>query len=654
MTGGNLAPKLVLNLLGGFALSRADGAPAALKTRKAELLLAFLALPAEQAHSRDKLAALLWAERGEAQARGSLRTALAELRALLNDELVADRDMVRLASSAVDCDVDLLAQAAQSSEFFETHLLGELLEGCPVPSEEFGEWLTFERNRCRGYAVAALNTAIEAQDQRGNPTRAIELARRLVAFDPLREQSHRLLIRLLAAAGERSLAMAQYQSLKEILKRELNVEPSRESSDLVRSLTTGETVAANPEPEPTGHVPSRFSIAVLPFVNMSGDPAQQSLAEGLAEDLITEFSKARDFAVIARQSAFQYSGRAESAAAAASDLAARYAVTGSLRMADGRFRVSVQLTDAALNRCIWAERFDRPAGDIFRLEDEIVEGIAGQIDATVRKDERERLIHRQVLSLDAWELFHRGLWHIYRFQPEDIRIAEDLFQRSAKLAPEFGLPRAGLAYAAFVKCMFFLTNDQAGEMQKGLTHAAEAVEVNSEDAFSRTVYGRILIFTGALDAAVHHLRQAITTNPSFAQAHYGMAQALAYAARPEEALEEIGIALKLSPRDPLISQFSTLRSFCFFSLGCYAEAEEAARRACQLSSRETISRLAHAVALVELNRLDEAREAAAEARRIQPNLTPEGFARVVAFTPKNVRERITVDLAKVGMDVAET
>jgi TolB-like protein len=649
MTGGNLAPHLVLNLLGGFALSRADGTPAALKTRKAELLLAYLALPAEQAHSRDKLAALLWADRGEAQARGSLRTALAELRALLGDGLVADRDTVRLASDVVDCDADLLAGAAHSSEFFETHLLGELLEGCPVPSEEFGEWLTFERNRCRGHAVAALHKAIDAHEQHGNPAGTIELARRLVAFDPLREQSHRLLIRLLAEAGERSLAMAQYQSLKEVLKRELNVEPSRETSDLIRSLIAGEAEPARPEPESTGNMPSRFSIAVLPFVNMSGDPAQQSLAEGLAEDLITEFSKARDFAVIARQSAFQYSGRAESAAAAASDLAARYAVTGSLRMADGRFRVSVQLTDAMLNRCIWAERFDRAAGEIFHLEDEIIAAIAGQVDATVRKDERERLVHRQVLSLDAWELFHRGLWHIYRFQPEDIRTAEDLFQRSAKLEPGFGLPRAGLAYAAFVKCMFFFTNDPAVEMQNGLAHAAAAIEINGEDAFSRTVYGRILIFAGVLDAAMHHLRQAISTNPSFAQAHYGMAQALAYAAKPEEALEEIGIALKLSPRDPLISQFSTLRSFCFFSLGRYAEAEEAARRACQLSSRETISRLAHAVALVELGRLDEARGAVAEARRMQPNLTPDGFSRIIANTPRDVRERVWAALKQAGI-----
>jgi TolB-like protein len=636
-------------LLGVFALKRADGTALALPTRKAQLLLAYLALPAGQAHPRETLASLFWADRGDEQARGSLRNALAAIRAALGAaSLTIDRDTVALAKGALATDVDLLAAARSYTVppegAVEAALRGELLAGRNPPSETFAEWLSFERNRCRGLAMTVMQQAIAAKAGERQWAEAIALAERLVALDPLRERSHRLLIGLLADSGERSLALARLQSCKDVLKRELGVEPSPETLALAARFSD-ET--RRPEAPPRDPPTTRFSVAVLPFI--AADPAQKSLAEGFSEDLITELSRAKDFAVIARNSAYLFSGRPETAAAAAAELAARYALTGSLRRAGERLRVTAQLTDAAQNRCIWAERYDRDMTDLFAVEDEVVASIMGQVDATMRQDERERVAHRAPTSLDAWELFHRGLWHVYRFERAELETAETLFRRAAELAPALALPRAGLGYAAFVKCSWFFVTDPGPVVAEGIGHATAAVEYDPEGAFGRVVLGRLLILSGDLAGAMHHLERAIATNPSFAQAHFGLAHALAFAGRPDEALLEIERALRLSPKDPLASMFMTLSSFCHMSLGNFVAAESAARTATQLNSREIMSRLALAVSLVQLGRLAEAKIAAAEAQRIEPNLTLENFSRLLRHTPKPVHDLIRSSLDAAGL-----
>ncbi|WP_332683468.1 BTAD domain-containing putative transcriptional regulator [Bosea sp. (in: a-proteobacteria)] len=656
------AARFRLSLFGGFDLRHEGGGAALLPTRKAQLLLAYLALPAGLAHSREKLAGLFWGERQEEQARGSLRNGLAAIRALLGaGALGGERDTVELVPGLIGLDVDRLAAAAAGREDVTDEFLGlvlrtELLEGGVLPSESFAEWLAFERMRCRGLATAATQKAIAAHRQAGRFGPAIELGQRLVALDPLREQSHRLLIECYAASGERSRAMTQFQNCQDVLSRELGVQPSVETTTLLRRIadapdlpavpvTASEPLAAQSAPAPTS-----FSIAVLPFVNLGGDPDQNFMAEGFSEDLITELSRRRDFSVIARQSSYLFSGRPETASVAAAELSARYALAGSLRRAGERLRVTAQLIDSAGNRCIWAERYDRAMADIFAMQDEIVAGIVDRVDAEVRQDERERAARRLPRELDAWELFHRGLWHVYRFTRDDVAAGEELFRRAVERAPDFALPHAGLGYAAFVRAVWYFAPDPRPVLAEGIGHAETAVVLDGENAFGHFALGRLLTLAGEIGRALHHLRLAIAFNPSFAQAHFGLAQALVYAAQPAQALASIETALKLSPKDPLSSMFLTLRSFCHYSLGDYAAAEVAGRTATQLQMRETWSRLALAAALVELGRVEEARRAVAEARRIEPALSLESFGRLVRPVSPALRERVWAALRAAGIE----
>lgn len=659
-----------LGIIGGFDLAVRSGEPIGLPTRKAQLLLAYLALPAGSPHPREKLAALFWGDRGEEQARGSLRNALSALRAALGPEAIAvDRDAIELRPGFVDLDVDRLTARGDGGppvDLIDLALRTELLAGAQSRSEEFAEWLAFERDRCRGLAQAAARAAIATLAAAGSLAAAIDLARRLVAVDPLREQSHRLLMELLLSAGERTDAMAQFRRCRQLLKDDLGVEPSAETRAVAARIARADAaeVLMETPPEPWfGPEPSaasvseqaarpseRFFVAVLPFVDKSGTSEPSFIAEGFSEDLITEMSRRSDFSVIAPQSSAIFSGRADSAAAAANELSARYALAGSLRRAGDALRVTVQLIDAVGNRCIWAERYDRTIADIFAVQDEIVSSIVGSVDAEVRKEERERAARKLPNQLDAWELFHRGLWHVYRFAPEDVSIAETLFEDARRRAPDFSLPHAGLAYACFVKAVWFFVPDPRPVVAEGLAHAQTALRLDDQNAFGHVVFGRLLTIAGEVGRGMHHLRLALGLNPSFAQAHFGLAQALVYAGRPKEALDSIAIAMRLSPKDPLTSMFLTLRSFCHFSLGEDAEAERAARSGARFQSRELWSRLALAVALVGLGRIDEARAVIAEARLIQPVLPLESFARLVASAPPAVRQRVWTNLRLAGIE----
>lgn len=655
-----------LDLFGGFDLRRRDGTAVALPTRKAQLLLAYLALPAGLLHPREKLATLFWGDRGDEQARGSLRNALAAIRAALGvGALKTERDALGLNPGVIELDADRLAAAAAgeivlTGEALDAILRASLLDGLAAPSDEFGEWLAFERTRCRGLAQTIAQAAISAHERTGCWGEALALAQRLLALDPLREQSHRLLMRLFAAAGERSQAMARFQACKDILQRELGVEPSAETAALARQIALdGAEPQAAPAPTPdepviaTRPVPTSFSMAVLPFANLSGDPEQAFMAEGFAEDIITELSRRRDFSVIARQSSHLFSGRPETAAVAAAELSVRYALTGSLRQAGERLRVTVQLIDAIGNRCIWAQRYDRDRADIFAVQDEIVASLIGSVDAEIRQDERERAARKLPRELDAWELFHRGLWHVYRFTREEVGEGEALFREAIARSPDFALPHAGLGYAAYVRAIWYFVPDPAVTVAEGLAHAAAAVRLDGGNAFAQVVLGRLLTLAGQIERALHHLRAATQMNPSFAQAHFGLAQALVYAGQPEEALSEIELALRLSPKDPLVSMFLTLRSFCHFSLEDYAAAEAAARVAAQMQSGETWSRLALAAALVELGRIDDARQAVADARRAEPGLSSGSFGRLIAHAPAAARDRIIANLRRSGFGGAE-
>jgi len=200
------------------------------------------------------------------------------------------------------------------------------------------------------------------------------------------------------------------------------------------------------EPLPLSDKPS---IAVLPFVNMSGDPEQEYFADGISEDIITALSRIRWFLVIARNSSFSYKNTSPDVRDVARDLDVRYVLEGSVRKAGGRVRVTAELIDASVGSHIWAERYDRDLADIFAVQDEITQTVVGAIEPELSCAEQERARQKPPDNLDAWDFYQRGQWHFNRITPEDLARAKVMFQRAMDLDPGFGAAYAGLATACF-------------------------------------------------------------------------------------------------------------------------------------------------------------------------------------------------------------
>lgn len=366
--------------------------------------------------------------------------------------------------------------------------------------------------------------------------------------------------------------------------------------------------------------PTKPSIAVLPFVNMSGDSEQEYFADGLTADLITALSRIRWFFVIARNSCFAYKGRSPDIRDVARDLGVAYVLEGSVRKAGGRVRITAQLIDGGSGNHVWAQRYDRQLEDIFAVQDEITATLVGAIEPELGRAERERARAKRPDDLRAWDLYQRGLWHTYKRTREDLAQAQLMFREAIKIDP--GLARA---YAAAEEAFFFQFVGgyvEAGDAAKAdaLQFAEKSVQLDGDDAFNRYALGRALTLVRRHDAAVLELRKAIELDPSFAQAHYALCMALATAGHPREALPHIELAMRLSPQDPYFGQFLVRKAEACLFLGRLEEAVDAAERSLREPNVQWSRWAVLAAAQAHLGRLEEARRSIESLQALRPEI----------------------------------
>ena len=301
-----------LTLLGGFSLVTGDGRQLSLPTRKDRLLLAYLALSAGKPQTRERLAGLLWGDRADAQARDSLKQALAGIRQVFRqtglDPLRADRESVTFEPAGVEIDAIEFARLATEASAPERAVAlyrGCLLDGIDGATTEFEECLRAERERLSDLAVRVLEQLALCATLSGATDDAIRLGRHLLACDPLREPVYRALMRLSVLKGDRAEALKIYAACRDALKRDLGVAPDIKTEKLYRDILTDRLSPSSVASE-SDRTPERPSIAVLPFTNLSGDPEQTYFSDGVTEDIITELSRFRSLFVIARNSSFAF------------------------------------------------------------------------------------------------------------------------------------------------------------------------------------------------------------------------------------------------------------------------------------------------------------------------------------------------------------
>ncbi|MEE8187832.1 MAG: adenylate/guanylate cyclase domain-containing protein [Kiloniellales bacterium] len=398
-------------------------------------------------------------------------------------------------------------------------------------------------------------------------------------------------------------------------------------------------------------LPGKPSIAVVPFVNMSGDPEQEFFADGMAEDIITGLSRYRWFFVIARNSSFTYKGRAVDVKQVSRELGVRYVVEGSVRKVGNRVRLTAQLIDAATGHHIWAERYDRDLDDIFALQDEITENIVAAIEPELGAVERKRARRKPPNNLDAWDSYQRGLWHLLGDPTRDAMAeARRLFQRACKLDPEFAAAYADLAWAHTIDITLGLTDDPEASLEKAARAAEKAVALDARDPGARFALGRVHILKHAYERAIAEMEAALALNASFERGYFGLGHALLYSGRPMESIPHFERAIRLSPRSPRSWASPQMLACAYFNLGRYEEAATWSEKAIRQPNAPFMPFAHAAAALGHLGRIDEARAMLAEARKRKADFSADTIRNTVGLYGRySGADRIIEGLRKAGL-----
>jgi adenylate cyclase len=313
------------------------------------------------------------------------------------------------------------------------------------------------------------------------------------------------------------------------------------------------TAREQARPETMLPLPDKPSIAVLPFQNMSGDPEQEYFADGIAEDIITLLSKSRALFVIARNSTFTYKGRAADIKQVGRELGVRYVLEGSVRKAGNRVRVTGQLIEAATGGHLWAERYDRDLIDIFAVQDEITASVSAAILPTMERSERERAARKPPDSLDAWECYHRGMWHLGKVEAVENERARGFFRRAIDLDPQFAPAAAALALTYLNEITLFRPDLRAVNLPLALEHAVHAVNIDATDATGHSSLARTLWMSGRHAESLAKANIAVGCDPNSAAAYGALGGARLWGGFPRDAIEPLQTAMRLSPFDPLTS-----------------------------------------------------------------------------------------------------
>ncbi len=405
--------------------------------------------------------------------------------------------------------------------------------------------------------------------------------------------------------------------------------------------------AAEP-PRPALPLPDRPAIAVLPFTNMTDDPAQEYFSDGISEDIITALSKLRWFFVIARNSSFIYKGKAVHLKQVADELGVGYVVEGSVRKVGDRVRITAQLNDVATGSHIWAERYDRDLADVFAVQDEITEAIVAAIEPQLYAAENFRARRKAPDSMDAWDLVMRALSHYWRVTRQDNVVAQALLEKATVIDPHYGQALGVLATShTFSAHMGW--EDMATAAPIAERAAASAILADSEDPWAHFALGGVYLFARRFDDSLAEFELALRLNPNFslAQGYYGLA--LAYCGRWQEAVSAAQRALLLSPRDPLSAVYCGIASYAQFVGRNYDEAMRIAREGIRQRADFVGAHRVLTAAAGMAGQTDIAKAALQELRRAQPNISLGWIAAQMPIQHDAEREHYLEGFRRAGL-----
>jgi TolB-like protein/class 3 adenylate cyclase len=403
-------------------------------------------------------------------------------------------------------------------------------------------------------------------------------------------------------------------------------------------------------PDRARHAGDRPSIAVLPFRNLSQDPAHEFLGDLIAEDLITSFSRFTDMFVISRLSTAPFRDRPYEPRTVAEVLGVRYALSGRMQSSGNRLRLMAELTEAEGGEVIWAERFEGELADIFDLQDQLSRDISLRVVPYLRQRELRRARSARPENLTAYERTLRAVDHLHRSSREDLEEARALLEGAITSDAQYGTAHAWLARWHVLRVGQGWSPDRAGDADAANRHAEIALEIDETDSWALSVHGLVSSYLNKdLETAIATFNRALTINPSEASAWVWSTAAHAWLGHAEEAVARSHRAIELSPLDPHMYVFLAVAGTAHAVAGQYEKAIDLGRRSLRRNRMYLATHRLLAIALALAGRIDEARKATIELLSLEPELTVSRFRQRYPGSASAQAERFCAALAIAGV-----
>ncbi len=373
------------------------------------------------------------------------------------------------------------------------------------------------------------------------------------------------------------------------------------------------------------------SIAVLPFLNMSGDPEQDYFADGMVDEIITGLSRIKWLSVISRNSTFISKNKPVVIKEIAEKLGARYVLEGGVRKSGSRVRITAQLIDAQTDAHLWAEQYDRVLDDVFALQDEITMCVVGAIEPSVRKAEIDRVRRKRPYNLSAYDLVLRVLPSFFAQMAKDFATAIPLLEKALELQPDYGAAHAFLGW--FLHRRFVLERREDDRVA-AIQHARMAITHGNDDATALAVAAHVIAYDDHDTAtALKLFDRALELSNSNVLALSLSAIALAWIGKTELSMERASRAIQLSPFDSYNFRPHYALAIAYFYKRQYKNAVDAAQNAVDYNPHFCAARAVLVAALLRIGRTMDAKAAAREVLECEPTFTIHGWARSVELEP---------------------
>jgi adenylate cyclase len=466
----------------------------------------------------------------------------------------------------------------------------------------------------------------------------------------------------LSEPGGMCISDAAHEQVRDRLKLRFTDSGMQQVKNIDRPVKAWNWTVSHTEvvPDPTAggaslSLPEKPSIAVLPFDNMSGDAEQEFFADGMAEDIITALARMRNFFVIARNSSFSYRGKATDIRQVGRELGVRYVLEGSVRRVGPRVRITAQLIDAKTGNHVWAERYDRPADDIFAVQDEITMNVSGAIGTEIHAWEIERTAGRRSTDLASWERVMKAYSHMHKATAADTVEARKLCLDDIELS---GGNSQSYAVLGFSYAWDLIYGWGEASITETATKAAQAgqsaISLDPKDELAHALLSVVHWLSGDHDAATRSAETAVGLNSNFPLANAMLGYALGFSGveHHSKAKEHIDLAIRLGPRDIWISWPYANLAMLDVAGERYDEAIENARLSLDRNLSLGLGHRVLAAALALSGKLDEANAAWTKAVEVQP-LDMSAYAQAMhrIFKQPHEAERYLSGLRLAGADI---